>query len=182
MATPEQAHRWFHRACYPHSLIFTCFSLAFPSHRRHRLGRALGLLGTGLPKELDGDAGISANSGRYGGAAAMSGGSFNSNFNTHRREWAVMMKAQDRPGGEGGGSDRGGDRGGGGAFDGTCNICGKTGHRARDCPGGGSGGGGGGGGGGGQAGGGKGGGKGGGGFSTSSDDRCFEQYKKRARR
>jgi len=38
-------------------------------------------------------------SGRYGGSAAMSGGSFNSNFNTHRREWAVMMKEKDKQGG-----------------------------------------------------------------------------------
>ena len=40
-----------------------------------------------------------SSSGRYGGTAALAGGSFNSNFNTHRREWAVMMKAKDREGG-----------------------------------------------------------------------------------
>lgn len=35
-------------------------------------------------------------SGRYGGSAALSGGSFNSNFNTHRREYAVAMRNTER--------------------------------------------------------------------------------------
>lgn len=119
------------------------------------------------------DSGLSS-SGRYGGTAALTGGSFNSNFNTHRREWAVMIKAKER---EGGGEEgKGGYSTSSEPFDGTCNTCGKTGHRSRDCPSvirsvgrinapghevgaqysGRS--------------------------AMSSDDRCFEQYKKRARR
>jgi hypothetical protein len=35
-------------------------------------------------------------SGRYGGAAAITGGSFNSNFNTHRREHAASLKGEKR--------------------------------------------------------------------------------------
>lgn len=35
-------------------------------------------------------------SGRYGGAAAATGGSFNSNFNTHRREYAAILKNEKR--------------------------------------------------------------------------------------
>lgn len=115
-----------------------------------------------------------SSSGRYGGTAALAGGSFNSNFNTHRREWAVMMKAKDR---EGGGTEGKGGHNSSELFDGTCNTCGKSGHRSRDCPSG-------------SRGGGQhinsrshqSGGQPIGRSAMSSDDRCFEQYKKRARR
>mmetsp|Transcript_63583 Transcript_63583/g.124826 ORF Transcript_63583/g.124826 Transcript_63583/m.124826 type:complete len:361 (-) Transcript_63583:182-1264(-) len=130
------------------------------------------------------DIDIAATSGRYGGSSALGGGSFNSNFNTHRREWAVMMKNK-----EGGTLMETNDRKEGKDFDGTCNTCGKAGHRSRDCRASSAGGGGRGGGEGGKggnvgkgAGGKPGAGGGGGARGSSSDDRVFEQYKKKARR
>merc|ERR1711988_1736888 len=63
-------------------------------------------------------------SGRYGGAAAMSGGSFNSNFNQHRREWSVTMRNHD---GDGGAARVG-------TLDGTFSSNGTAGHTSRDYP------------------------------------------------
>ena len=114
-------------------------------------------------------------SGRYGGAAAMSGGSFNSNFNQHRREWSVTMRNHD---GDGGAARVG-------TLDGTFSSNGTAGHTSRDYPARGrsfangatkaK-----------MAGTGKGDGKGGKGGPNapqlSSDDRFFGQYKKRSRR
>jgi len=77
-------------------------------------------------------------SGRYGGAAAITGGSFNSNFNTHRRERAATIKNDKRMGG---GGDQSNNRFGGGREDGY-----------------------------------------GGGRNATSDDRCFDQYRKHQRR
>jgi hypothetical protein len=70
-------------------------------------------------------------SGRYGGAAAITGGSFNSNFNTHRREYAASMKNDKRFQQQSTGGDQRGEIGG---------------------------------------------------RSATSDDRCFDQYRKHSRR
>ena len=101
----------------------------------------------------------SAGSGRYGGAAAMSGGSFNSNFNQHKREWSISMRKNDGTGSkvQAGKTDetsnqRAGDYTGGSsrAGKGTGSYGGK-GEPPR-------------------------------GNQLSTDDRVFEQFKKRVRR